>query len=134
VWRAQLGDAELDALLDRGLALFRFLEDRDVFERYYKQHMARRLLGGRAASDDAERAMITRLKARDPRTQTGTSTSIAWGTYLCSEGGRAHRPSVGTRLRRGWRACSPTSKCPRTSWPRTASKHVHGYAVHLHPP
>jgi hypothetical protein len=73
VWRAQLGDAELDALLDRGLALFRFLEDRDVFERYYKQHMARRLLGGRAASDDAERAMITRLKARDARTHPGTN-------------------------------------------------------------
>lgn len=42
--------------------LFRFLSDKDKFERYYKNHLARRLLYGRSASDDAERGMVAKLK------------------------------------------------------------------------
>jgi cullin 3 len=33
-----------------------------VFEKYYKQHLAKRLLLGRSVSDDAERNMIAKLK------------------------------------------------------------------------
>ena len=44
------------------LTLFQFIEDKDVFERYYKTHLAKRLLLGRSASDDAERSMISKLK------------------------------------------------------------------------
>ena len=33
-----------------------------MFERYYKQHLAKRLLLGRSVSDDAERNMIAKLK------------------------------------------------------------------------
>ena len=42
--------------------MFRYLTDRDVFERYYKGHLAKRLLLGRSVSDDAERGMLTKLK------------------------------------------------------------------------
>ena len=42
--------------------MFRYLSDRDVFERYYKGHLAKRLLLGRSVSDDAERGMLTKLK------------------------------------------------------------------------
>ena len=42
--------------------LFRYLQEKDVFEKYYKQHLAKRLLGGRSVSDDAERSMIAKLK------------------------------------------------------------------------
>jgi len=75
-----------DPVWDRVMTLFRFLADKDVFERYYKQHLARRLLasgrgggggggggaggggglGGDAASspaDEAERGLLARLKA-----------------------------------------------------------------------
>lgn len=44
------------------IILFRFLNDKDVFERYYKGHLAKRLMFGRSASDDAERAMLAKLK------------------------------------------------------------------------
>ena len=44
--------------------LFRYLQEKDVFEKYYKQHLAKRLLGGRTVSDDGERSMITKLKVR----------------------------------------------------------------------
>eukprot|EP00698_Gefionella_okellyi_P002956 TRINITY_DN12798_c0_g1_i1.p1 TRINITY_DN12798_c0_g1~~TRINITY_DN12798_c0_g1_i1.p1 ORF type:complete len:751 (-),score=174.57 TRINITY_DN12798_c0_g1_i1:20-2224(-) len=57
-----ISDEEMDKLLDDILTLFQFLEDKDVFERYYKTHLAKRLLLGRSASDDAERSMISKLK------------------------------------------------------------------------
>lgn len=56
-------DAELDRLLDQGLELFRFIEGKDVFEAFYKQDLARRLLMNRSASADAERSMLTKLKS-----------------------------------------------------------------------
>ena len=34
----------------------------DVFERYYKQHLARRLLLNKSVSDDFEKSMISKLK------------------------------------------------------------------------
>jgi cullin 3 len=55
-------DADVEAVLDKAMALFRYLQEKDVFEKYYKQHLAKRLLGGRTVSDDAERGMLVKLK------------------------------------------------------------------------
>ncbi|EJD48922.1 Cullin-domain-containing protein [Auricularia subglabra TFB-10046 SS5] len=55
-------DDEVDAVLDKTITLFRFVSEKDVFERYYKAHLAKRLLHGRSVSDDAERAMLAKLK------------------------------------------------------------------------
>jgi cullin-4 len=55
-------DAELDRQLDQALELFRFVDGKDVFEAFYKRDLARRLLLGRSASQDAERSMLTKLK------------------------------------------------------------------------
>eukprot|EP01133_Synstelium_polycarpum_P018802 gene18802-22488_t len=57
-----VSDEEVDQLLDKILMLFRFIQEKDVFEKYYKQHLAKRLLLGRSVSDDAERMMIAKLK------------------------------------------------------------------------
>ncbi|KAK0623122.1 Cullin family-domain-containing protein [Immersiella caudata] len=56
-------DAELDRQLDSGIELFRFIEGKDVFEAFYKKDLARRLLMGRSASQDAERNMLSKLKS-----------------------------------------------------------------------
>ncbi|KAI7908004.1 Cullin [Cokeromyces recurvatus] len=53
---------EIDDVLDKTITLFRFLQDKDIFERYYKQHLAKRLLFNRSVSDDAERNMLLKLK------------------------------------------------------------------------
>ncbi|CAF3505905.1 unnamed protein product, partial [Adineta steineri] len=58
----ELGDQEVEVVLDKAMMLFRYLEEKDVFERYYKQHLAKRLLLNKSASDDAEKNMISRLK------------------------------------------------------------------------
>jgi cullin 3 len=55
-------EAEVEQSLERAMALFRYIHEKDVFEKYYKQHLARRLLITRSVSDDAERAMISKLK------------------------------------------------------------------------
>jgi len=54
---------EIDHALNCVILLFRYLRDKDVFETFYKQHLQKRLLGGRSASDEAERMMIAKLKS-----------------------------------------------------------------------
>jgi cullin-4 len=55
-------DAELDRQLDQVLDLFRFVQGKAVFEAFYKNDLARRLLMKRSASNDAEKSMLARLK------------------------------------------------------------------------
>lgn len=40
-------EEDVDTLLDKVMMLFRYLKDKDIFEKYYKQHLAKRLLSGR---------------------------------------------------------------------------------------
>jgi cullin 3 len=40
----------------------RFLQEKDVFERYYKQHLAKRLLSDRSQSMDLEQKVVQMLK------------------------------------------------------------------------
>ena len=55
-------DAEINKQLDQVLDLFRFVHGKAVFEAFYKNDLARRLLMGRSASDDAEKSMLAKLK------------------------------------------------------------------------
>jgi len=57
-------EEEVEKTLDKVMMLFRFIQEKDVFEKYYKQHLAKRLLLGRSVSDDAERGMIAKLKVK----------------------------------------------------------------------
>lgn len=55
-------EQEVESILDKAMVLFRFMQEKDVFERYYKQHLARRLLTNKSVSDDSEKNMISKLK------------------------------------------------------------------------
>jgi cullin 3 len=55
-------EAEIDVVLDKATTLIRYIQDKDMFERYYKKHLARRLLHGKSESADVEKQMITRMK------------------------------------------------------------------------
>ncbi|OXV06191.1 hypothetical protein Egran_06041 [Elaphomyces granulatus] len=55
-------DSEVDALLENGITLLRYVKDKDLFETYYKKHLSRRLLMKRSVSMDAERQMISKMK------------------------------------------------------------------------
>ena len=54
---------QITQALNKIIIVFRYLSDKDIFESFYKQHLAKRLLMGRSVSDDAERAMVSQLKA-----------------------------------------------------------------------
>ena len=53
---------EVDDILDKGVTLLRYIQDKDMFERYYKKHLSRRLLMKRSVSMDVERQMISKMK------------------------------------------------------------------------
>jgi cullin 3 len=57
-----VSEEDVESVLDKVMMLFRYLQEKDVFEKYYKQHLAKRLLSGRTVSDDAERSLIVKLK------------------------------------------------------------------------
>lgn len=55
-------EQEIETVLDKTMVLFRYLLEKDVFERYYKTHLAKRLLLNKSVSDDSEKNMISKLK------------------------------------------------------------------------
>lgn len=55
-------DTEIAAVLDKTITVFRYVTEKDVFERYYKGHLSKRLLQSRSVSEDTEREMLSRLK------------------------------------------------------------------------
>ncbi|KAK9675872.1 hypothetical protein RND81_11G037400 [Saponaria officinalis] len=57
-----VSEEDVEVVLDKVMMLFRYLQEKDVFEKYYKQHLAKRLLSGKTISDDAERSLIVKLK------------------------------------------------------------------------
>ncbi len=61
----QLTEQEVESILDKAMVLFRFMQEKDVFERYYKQHLGRRLLSNKSVSDDSEKNMISKLKVKE---------------------------------------------------------------------
>lgn len=71
-------EQEIETVLDKTMVLFRFLQEKDVFERYYKQHLAKRLLLNKSVSDDSEKNMISKLKVS---TRTLTKFLTSSGTF-----------------------------------------------------
>jgi cullin 3 len=57
-----VSEDDIESILDKVMMLFRYLQEKDVFEKYYKQHLAKRLLSGKSVSDDVERSVIVKLK------------------------------------------------------------------------
>ncbi|KAI6655075.1 Cullin-4B-like [Oopsacas minuta] len=55
-------DEELDTNMDKIMVIFRFIYGKDIFEGFYKQNLSKRLLHGKSASVDAEKAMLIKLK------------------------------------------------------------------------
>ncbi|KAI1503099.1 Cullin [Biscogniauxia marginata] len=59
---AGVEEAELDATLTQIMTVFKYIEDKDVFQKFYSRMLARRLVHSNSSSDDAETSMISKLK------------------------------------------------------------------------
>lgn len=55
-------EADLEQALADTMRVFKYIEDKDVFQKFYSRMLARRLINESSASDDAEASMITKLK------------------------------------------------------------------------
>lgn len=56
------GGGDVDPLLEGCITVFNFLQDADVFQKFYSKGLAKRLVEGNSASEDAEESMISKLK------------------------------------------------------------------------
>ncbi|GMM35544.1 cullin [Saccharomycopsis crataegensis] len=55
-------EEECEKVLDKCVIVFRYLKDKDLFEKYFKNHLTRRLLQQKSMSIDLERSMISKLR------------------------------------------------------------------------
>lgn len=55
-------EAELEQTLTQLMTVFKYIEDKDVFQKFYSRMLARRLVHSNSSSDDAETSMISKLK------------------------------------------------------------------------
>jgi cullin 1 len=53
---------ELEEALNQAMVAFKFIDDKDVFQKFYQKKLAQRLVSTGSASDDAESSMISKLK------------------------------------------------------------------------
>lgn len=61
---------EVEKVFDDSIMVFRFIKDKDIFEKYYKNHLAKRLLNSKSLSTDLELRMISKLKTEAGATFT----------------------------------------------------------------
>ncbi|EFA09966.2 cullin-4A-like [Tribolium castaneum] len=55
-------DEELEVVLTKVIKLFKHVQGKDIFEAFYKKLLAKRLLLGKSANQDAENSMISKLR------------------------------------------------------------------------
>ncbi|KAL1585486.1 hypothetical protein WHR41_05602 [Cladosporium halotolerans] len=53
---------DMEKLLNQVMTIFKYIEDKDVFQKFYSKMLAKRLVNGTSASGDAETSMISKLK------------------------------------------------------------------------
>ncbi|KAL4795629.1 Cullin [Aspergillus venezuelensis] len=55
-------ESELEEMLVQIMTVFKFIDDKDVFQKFYSKMLAKRLVHVSSVSDDAETSMISKLK------------------------------------------------------------------------
>ncbi|KAJ9116957.1 hypothetical protein QFC22_004615 [Naganishia vaughanmartiniae] len=55
-------EANMEEALNEAMTIFKYIDDKDVFQKFYSKNLANRLVRQRSASDEAEASMISKLK------------------------------------------------------------------------
>ncbi|KAF1979794.1 cullin-3 [Bimuria novae-zelandiae CBS 107.79] len=55
-------DNEIDQVLDKAITLIKYVQDKDLFERYYKKHLCKRLIMNKSVSNEVEKQMVEKMK------------------------------------------------------------------------
>ncbi|PLW50802.1 hypothetical protein PCANC_14292 [Puccinia coronata f. sp. avenae] len=81
-------EEEIEEQLDKTIALYRHLNEKDMFEKYYKNHLAKRLLFGKSVSEDTERNMLSKLKIESGSAFTRDSEGMLKDLKMSNEMGK----------------------------------------------
>ena len=57
-----ISEGEIDDKLNSSITVFKYLDDKDVFQKFYQRNLGKRLIHQQSHSMDLEEAMINRLK------------------------------------------------------------------------
>jgi len=57
-----MSESEVNDRLDKVIQIFRYLQDKDIFEGFYKNSLAKRLLDQRSSSEESEKLLVLKLK------------------------------------------------------------------------
>lgn len=57
-----ISETEVDEKLSESIIIFKYIDDKDIFQKFYSRSLAKRLIHQQTQSMDAEEAMINRLK------------------------------------------------------------------------
>lgn len=60
--KKNLSESEIDEKLALSIIVFKYIDDKDIFQKFYSKNMARRLIFSQLASMEAEESMINKLK------------------------------------------------------------------------
>lgn len=60
--KAKTTEIEIDSKLTACIIIFRYIEDKDVFQKFYSRMLAKRLIHEQSHSMDSEESMINKLK------------------------------------------------------------------------
>ncbi|KAF5389228.1 hypothetical protein D9757_003461 [Collybiopsis confluens] len=85
-------EMDLEGALNRVMILFKYIEDKDVFQTFYTTKLSKRLIHGVSASDESEASMISKLKEacgfeytnKLQRMFTGSSSCTYFAPFLLS--------------------------------------------------
>lgn len=62
--KSKTTESEIDSKLTNSITIFKYIEDKDVYQKFYSRMLAKRLIHEQSQSMDTEEAMINRLKVR----------------------------------------------------------------------
>lgn len=54
----------MDDKLGQSITIFKYIDDKDMFQKFYSRYLAKRLIQQQSHSMDSEESMINRLKVR----------------------------------------------------------------------
>lgn len=60
--KSKTTESEIDSKLTNSITIFKYIEDKDVYQKFYSRMLAKRLIHEQSQSMDTEEAMINRLK------------------------------------------------------------------------
>ncbi|KAJ3447898.1 cullin-3a-related [Anaeramoeba flamelloides] len=106
-----MSEEETNLAMVRVLQIVRFLKNKDVFKKFYEHFLAKRLLSGRAISEELERLMISKIKQSCGQQFTSkmegmfldmklsNETIDGFKNYLSTSGSLEKLPSVDVNVR-----------------------------------